>query len=264
MPPDKLPTLSLEARRFSFLSIPLKTLENDDRSLLLSRTASLRSFSSHSPLRTQQRQIIVKRTHNPVYDNEVRQLQESELTRSRSVAKSNVNSPTILLPLRWRRVKLERSIGDIFSHDLLPYPGMTLGGADYLQTQSVMRRSIIRGLSLRGVFTSRRSESLGKTSALSIEDGEETNNDERDDSADDVPQERQASAPASDKAAIERARAQSTVPKASQSIKRRVARPTSDNVTGKTNEKSKPRALWKRWSSLSGFTLFNSRSSGGE
>jgi hypothetical protein len=260
MPSDELPTLSLEARRFSFLSIPLKKLENDDRSLLLNRTASLRSFSSHAPLRTQQRQIIVKRTHNPVYDSEVRQLQESDLTRSRSVAKSNVNSPTVLLPLRWSRVKLERSIGDIFSHELLPYPGMTLGGADYLQTQSMMRRSIIRGISLRGVFTNRRSASLGKASALSIDSGQEIKNDEREASAGDVFNETQAAAPAPDKAGLELP--QSPVPKPSQSIKRRVARATSDNVTTRANEKSKPRSLWKRWpSSLSGFSLFNSRSS---
>ncbi|CRG90872.1 Rac guanine nucleotide exchange factor JJ [Talaromyces islandicus] len=255
-PPDEPPTLSLEARRFSFLSIPLKTVENDDRSLLLSRTASLRSFSSHQPLRTQQRQIIVKKTHNPVYDNEVRQLQESDLTRSGSVAKSNVNSPTVLLPLRWSRVKLERSIGDIFSHELLPYPGMTLGGADYLQTQSMMRRSIIRGISLRGVFSSRRSASLGKASALSIDDGEEIKNDEQDDNAGDVSNERQAISPASDEPITERPRAQSTDPKASQSIRRRVARATSDTVTGR------PRSSWKRWPpSLSGFSLFNSRRS---
>lgn len=260
MPSDELPTLSLEARRFSFLSIPLTKLENDDRSLLLNRTASLRSFSSHSPLRIQQRQIIVKRTHNPIYDSEVRQLQDSDLTRSRSVAKSNVNSPTVLLPLRWSRVKLERSIGDIFSHELLPYPGMTLGGADYLQTQSMMRRSIIRGISLSGVFSSRRSASLGKASALSLDDSQEIKSDERDNNAGDAPNETQAAVPASDPAGLERP--QSTVPKASQSIKRRVARATSDNVTGRANEKSKSRSRWKRWpSSLSGFSLFRSSES---
>ncbi|KAH8703150.1 putative Rho guanyl nucleotide exchange factor [Talaromyces proteolyticus] len=262
--PEEIPTLSLEPRRFSLLSIPLQTLESDGRSLLLSRTASLRSLSSHSFLRAEQPQVIIKKTYNPVYDSEVRLLQDSELTRSRSVAKTNIGEPTILAPLRWSRVKLERSIADIFSHEILPYPGMTLGRTDYLQTQTMMRKSIIRGLSLRGVFSNRRSASLGKATSLSVDSGWEIMEDEKEmdtaNSSNDADMEAKSES-------IPLARTQSMQdprPKARQSL----ARATSDNLSTKlsdTKSKSQARSLWKRWpSSLSVFGLFSNRSSGTE
>ncbi|OKL60858.1 hypothetical protein UA08_03305 [Talaromyces atroroseus] len=267
MPPNEVPTISLEPRRFSFASIPLKPLESDGRPLRIKRRVSIQTLSSGLPLQQEQEVVIIKKTHNPLHDNEVRLLHEAQLTRSRSVAKQSVCTPIILMTARLSRVKLERSIADIFSDEILPYPGMTLGRSDYLQSQAMMRRSVIRGLSLRGVFGNRRSASLGKaTSSLSVESSLETQKQEGQDknaylgvkeagivgAAQGTPEK------ASDSKDIVDDYLHDTPTKtALHSIRQRKARAVSDNVTdetGGTKPKSKPRVVWKRLSlSILGF-----------
>lgn len=268
MPPNEVPTISLEPRRFSFTSLPLKPLEADGPWLLLKRRGSIKKTSPGSPLQQEQDVVIIKKTHNPLHDNEVRVLHEAELTRSRSVAKHPVCTPTILMTARWHRVKLERNIVGIFSDEILPYPGMTLGGSDYLHGQTVIQKSVMRGLSIRGVFSnSRRSASLGDATSMSTGGHLETQRqtgqeiaaylgikektgtaDTSSESKDIVEDDAHDIKPISPKTAFN-------------SIRRRQrgTRATSDSVAdeiGPTKPKSKPRVLWK-WASLSILGLFD-------
>ncbi|KAF3389692.1 hypothetical protein DPV78_011493 [Talaromyces pinophilus] len=176
MPPNEVPNISLEPRRFSCVCISLQPLEDDGRSLFLKRRGSLR-ISSPRPPRHQQNQVTIKKTHNPIYDTEVRLLQETEPIRSRSLAKETACIPTVLMPARSHRVKLERNISGIYSQELLPYPGMTLGRGDYM-SQTMVGKTVMRGLSIRGVFQSRRSASLSKATSTSLNDSLEQDEEE--------------------------------------------------------------------------------------
>lgn len=166
--PNDLPTLSLEPRKFFVLSLPLVPIDKvDSRSTAVGRRSSVRSSSSPSIVKRQTEQVIIKKTHNPMYDEDVRHFQETGISRSRSVVKEM--TPTILSPLRQDRVRLERIIADIFTRDVLPFPGMIMGRADYLRTQSLMR-----GLSFRTPFNSRRSTSISKVTVDSVDSGSDT------------------------------------------------------------------------------------------
>lgn len=266
MPPNEVPTISLEPRRFSFICIPLKPLESDGRSLLLKRRGSLRTLSLRSGLRKQQDLVIIKKTHNPLHDNEVRLLHEAELTRSRSVVKRPVCTPTVLMPPRSHRVKLERSIADIFSQDILPYPGMTLGRSDYLQSQTMIRKSVIRGLSLRGVFTSRRSVSLGKVTSVFTDS--DLNHGEQDKEAKEpkvTGTKNDAPETASEKKDHIEEDSEDIKPKTTKtafnSIRQKMSRTASNNVIDESSDikpKNKPPISWKRWlSPLSVFGFFD-------
>jgi hypothetical protein len=269
MPPNEVPTISLEPRRFSFVSIPLNPLEADGRSLLLKRRGSIQTLISGSHHQQEQEVVIIKKTHSPLHDSEVRLIHEAQLTRSRSVANENVCNvctPTILMPARSSRIKLERSIADIFSYDILPFPGMILGRSDYLQSQTMIRKSVMRGLSIRSVFSSRLTASLGKTTSLSVNSSLETQKqDEQDEDAYLAVKEAEiggasqgAPKTASDSQDIVEDNLQDTPTKAVfNSVRQRKARAGFDNVTdeaGGTKPKSKPRVVWKRLSlSILGF-----------
>ncbi|EED21083.1 Rho guanyl nucleotide exchange factor, putative [Talaromyces stipitatus ATCC 10500] len=249
MPPNEVPNISLEPRRFSCVCMPLAPLEADGRSLLLERRGSLRTSSPRSPLRHAQNQVIIKKTHNPIYDTEVRLLHESEPTRSRSDAKQNVSTPTVLIPLRSHRVKLERSISGIYSQELLPYPGMTLGRSDYM-SQTMVGKTVMRGLSIRGVFHSRRSASLSKATSVSLDDGIEQDRDE------------QGKGVASEKVGTHTTLCDAlckskdvtgddvVAAKTFGSFRQKMTKTTSDNGTDEENvikTKNKPWVPWKRW-----------------
>lgn len=169
MPPNEVPTISLEPRRFSCVCMSLPLLEADGRTLFLERRGSLR-VASPRPLRNQQNQVTIKKTYNSIYDTEVRRLlQDAEPLHSRSLqAKEAACAPVVLMPARWQRVKLERNISEIYSQELLPYPGMTVGRGEYM-SQTMVGKTVMRGLSLRGVFHSRRSASLTKATPISLE-----------------------------------------------------------------------------------------------
>lgn len=269
VPPHEVPTISLEPRRFSFVCIPLEPLEADYWSLLLKRRGSLRTQTSHSGLRQQQNIVMIKKTHHPLHENEVRLLLEAELIRSRSVAKQTMCTPTILMPARSHRVKLERSIADVFSQDMLPYPGMTLGRSDYLQSQTMIRKSVIRGLSLRGVFHNRRSVSFSRSDPASRDDGFKTTG--LDDPSEEVTElevvksARIGTNIASNTNDIgegdtELARSKTTRATFN-SIRQRMTGTVSDHVTNEascTIPKDKPHVSWRKWlSSLPVLSLFN-------
>jgi hypothetical protein len=249
MPPNEVPNISLEPRRFSCVCMSLQPLEADGHSLFLKRRGSLRT-SSPRPLRNQPNQVIIKKTHNPIYDTEVRLLQESEPLRSRSVAKETACTPTVLIPTRSHRVKIERSISGIYSQELLPYPGMTLGRGDYM-SQTMVGKTVMRGLSIRSVFHSRRSSSLSKATSISLDDSLEQDEDEQDketgsEKAGTTKGPCETLCKSKDLMKDEKLMVTKT---AFGSNRQRKPRSTSDNAIDEDNvakTKSKPR-VWKRW-----------------
>lgn len=251
MPPNEVPNISLEPRRFSCVCMSLQPLESDGQSLLLKRRGSLR-ISSPCPVRIQQNQVTIRKTHNPIYDTEVRLLQEAEPLRSRSLAKEAACAPTVLIPARSHRIKLERNISGIYSQELLPYPGMTLGRGDYM-SQTVVGKTVMRGLSIRGVFHSRRSASLSKATSTSVDYGLEKGEDGQQHegtgsekaATSKVP--REALCKSKDLMEDEKLMATKTAPGSNRQKK---TRSTSDNSIDEGNvakTSNKPRVLWKRW-----------------
>lgn len=164
MSPAELPTISLEPRELAFCFLPVVPLDAiDNRAGILARRTSVRSLSANNPKR-QPEQVVIKRTHNPLHDDEVRSRQEAGIVRTRSAVREH--APVILSPLRQDRVRLERSIADIFSREILPFPGMVMGRGDYLRSQSLMR-----GVPFRTPFSSRRSVSISKITVSSSDEG---------------------------------------------------------------------------------------------
>lgn len=159
----ELPTISLEPREFAFCFLPLVSLDAiDSRAAILARRTSVRSLSTNNPKR-QPEHVVIKRTYNPLYDDEVRSRQEAGIVRTRSAVREH--APVILSPLRQDRVRLERKIADIFSREILPFPGMVMGRGDYLRSQSLMR-----GVPFRTPFSSRRSASVSKITISSSDE----------------------------------------------------------------------------------------------
>ncbi|KKA19997.1 Rho guanyl nucleotide exchange factor [Rasamsonia emersonii CBS 393.64] len=254
MSPSALPTLSLEPRGLFLLSLSLVPLGRIDSPLaVLARRPSTRSMSTRSSVKRHLERVIIKKTHNPLHDEDVRQLHEGGIQRSRSVAREN--SPTVLAPLRQDRVRLERSIADIFTRDVLPYPGMLVTRADYLRTQSLMR-----GLSFRTPFNSRRSSSISKGTVKSIEAGSDTKDEDDLFDKEAVPcyPLREVvclgEEPGADKGASDRSpeTMRHAPTKAFQSM-RHVMRASSDFIAYRTSDtklRSKRRSIpWKRWTS---------------
>ncbi|KAL1962172.1 hypothetical protein VTN77DRAFT_518 [Rasamsonia byssochlamydoides] len=265
MSPSALPTLSLEPRGLFLLSLSLVPLGRiDSPSAVLVRRPSTRSMSTRSSVKRHLEHVIIKKTHNPLHDEDVRHLHEGGIERSRSVARET--SPTILAPLRQDRVRLERSIADIFTRDVLPYPGMLVTRADYLRTQSLMR-----GLSFRTPFNSRRSSSISKGTVKSFEAGSDTKEEDDLNEKDveayyplrDVVQ--LAEELGVDKGTSDRPETMRHAPtKAFQSV-RHVMRASSDFITYRSSEsnlRSKRRSIpWKRWTSPLAFFSSLSRKS---
>lgn len=250
MPPNEVPNISLEPRRFSCVCMALQPLESDGQSLLLKRRGSLR-ISSPRPVRIQQNQVTIRKTHNPIYDTEVRLLQEAEPLRSHSLAKEAAFAPTVLIPARSHRIKLERNISSIYSQELLPYPGMTLGRGEYM-SQTMVGKTVMRGLSIRGVFHSRRSSSLSKATSISLvgsleqgDDGQHGGMGSEKATTSKVPCE--ALCKSRDLMEDEKLMATKT---GFGSNRQRKTRSTSDNGIEEGNvakTSNKPRVLWKRW-----------------
>jgi hypothetical protein len=80
------------------------------------------------------------------------------LGRSQSV--QNPRQIAILAPKRQDRIRMEKSLSDVWTSDILPYPGMPTGRGEHLMRTSA--GSFIRRLSSRSPFT-KRSSSLATT-----------------------------------------------------------------------------------------------------
>lgn len=112
-------------------------------------------------------QVIIRNTHIPEELHEFRQPSTSSINRSQSHLTSN--RIVVLAPKRSERARLESVLGDVWTKDRLPYPGMIASRGGQIIRASA--GSLARKLSLasiQGSF-SRRSASLTVSSKKSYE-----------------------------------------------------------------------------------------------
>ncbi|KAJ9236300.1 hypothetical protein DTO166G5_4062 [Paecilomyces variotii] len=151
--PTNLPSEYLEPKKYSMMSLALKPLYlGGDHLALLTRRSSAQSLTS---LRPKQKHVIIKKTNFPSQLDDSNPVYPAEL--GRSLTSLTIRSATMLNPRRRDRVRLERFISDLYTRDVLPFPGMILKRADYLLLASP--GSLMRRLSFH-MPLSRRSSSL--------------------------------------------------------------------------------------------------------
>lgn len=162
--PQILPSESLEPRKYSVVSLDLQPLlPADDLLALLTRRCSAQSFATAS-IRPKQKHVIIKRTNYPSQLNDGNPIYSGELGRSQTSL--TMRSATILNPRRYERVRLERFISDVYTRDVLPFPGMVLKGTEYLLLASP--GSLMRRLSLH-MPLARRSSSVTTVANRSVD-----------------------------------------------------------------------------------------------
>ena len=112
-------------------------------------------------------QVIVRNTHSPEELHEIRQPSTSSINRSHS--HMTTNRIVVLAPKRSERARLETMLGDIWTKDKLPYPGMVASRGGQIIRASA--GSLARKLSLASIHApfSRRSASLTVSSKQSYE-----------------------------------------------------------------------------------------------
>ncbi len=112
-------------------------------------------------------QVIVRNTHSPEELHEIRQPSTSSINRSHS--HMTTNRIVVLAPKRSERARLETMLGDVWTRDKLPYPGMIASRGGQILRASA--GSLVRKLSLASIHTpfSRRSASLTLSSKQSYE-----------------------------------------------------------------------------------------------
>lgn len=112
-------------------------------------------------------QVIIRNTHNPQDLHDFRQPSSSTVNRSQSHMTSN--RIVVLAPKRSERARLESNLGDVWTKDKLPHPGMIgFRGGQIIRASA---GTLVRKLSLvsiHGPF-SRRSGSLSLSSRKSYE-----------------------------------------------------------------------------------------------
>ncbi|KAK2761077.1 hypothetical protein FQN53_007763 [Emmonsiellopsis sp. PD_33] len=124
----------------------------------LTRRSSVHGALFTTPSNTDCVRLVIKGTQAVPSDNHIR---TSPLGRSQSLQLSRHSA--ILAPKRQDRIRLERWLYDVWTCDILPYPGMPAWRGEHLIRSSA--ESFIRRLSSRRPFT-RRSNSL--TTTISI------------------------------------------------------------------------------------------------
>lgn len=108
--------------------------------------------------RINMRQVIIRNTHKPQETHNSRVSSANSIRRSQSLL--TTHKTVILAPKRNERIRLEYALGDVWTRDKLPYPGMTSSRSGQIIRASA--GSLVRKLSLasmHGPFT-RRSVSL--------------------------------------------------------------------------------------------------------
>ncbi|KAJ9616288.1 hypothetical protein H2200_000006 [Cladophialophora chaetospira] len=112
-------------------------------------------------------QVIIRNTHNPQDLGEFRQPSSSAINRSQSHMTSN--RVVVLAPKRSERARLESALGDVWTKEKLPYPGMI--GSRGGQIIRASAGSLVRKLSLASLQApfSRRSRSVSLASRKSFD-----------------------------------------------------------------------------------------------
>lgn len=135
-------------RRYSFVNFLLVPLDRAQYSVSsIARRSSMDSMSISRKFNIQQ--VMIKKTHYPHNHDEPTNPPGSEIERP----KTPIRGILTIAARRIDRIRLEKTIANVYTHDVLPFPGMALGRGDLFRRGSLMRR-----LSFHGGF-SRRSTS---------------------------------------------------------------------------------------------------------
>lgn len=151
-----------EPRTHFFLSLNLVPLEPlPDQAPSLARRPSINSLAA-SRSKSDLQEVYIRKTNYPNSTEEAGfQADGQQLGRTKSVQSNR--APAVLAPRRQDRIRLERFISDVYTRDVLPFPGMILAKGDILSRTG----SLIRRISFHTGFN-RRSSSFSTTCARSI------------------------------------------------------------------------------------------------
>ncbi|CAI7572756.1 unnamed protein product [Penicillium glandicola] len=137
-----------EPRKYSFLDLQLVPLDHVQYTVSsMARRSSMDAMAISRKSRIQH--VVIKKTHYPRHTDEAVIKAEGEIERPKTPAD---RSALTLTARRSDRIRLERLIPEVYTEDLLPFPGMVLGRGDLFR-----RPSIIRRLSRHHGFTRRSS-----------------------------------------------------------------------------------------------------------
>ncbi|KAL2381154.1 hypothetical protein RJZ90_004109 [Blastomyces dermatitidis] len=134
---------------------PLSAAVFDRQVHKLSRRSSIHGSLFSAPSHPDCVRLLIKGTQAVPHDNHTR---SSTLGRSQSLQLARQS--VVLAPKRQDRIRMEKSLYDVWTCDVLPYPGMPAWRGEHLIRSSA--ESFIRRLSSRRPFT-RRSSSLATT-----------------------------------------------------------------------------------------------------
>ncbi|KAJ5087359.1 hypothetical protein N7456_010975 [Penicillium angulare] len=163
-------------RRYSLLNLPLVALDRPQYTVAsLPRRSSMDSMAITRKSNVQQ--VIVRKTHCPNnYDESTGSGSTSsagEIERPKTPA---TRGSWTVTARRMDRVRLEKLISEVYTRDVLPYPGMVLGRGDIFRRGSIMRRlSFHAGFTKRSssVSTSHSGPVVTESHAVEEYDGEE-------------------------------------------------------------------------------------------
>lgn len=135
-----------DPRKYSFVNIVLVPLDHVQYTVAsLARRSSMDSMALSRKSNIQQ--VVIKKTHYPHTYDESTNLPGSEIERPKTQASRD--SLTVAAR-RIDRIRLEKMMANIYTRDVLPFPGMALGRGDLFR-----RGSLIRRLSFHGGFNRR-------------------------------------------------------------------------------------------------------------
>jgi hypothetical protein len=161
---DSIPSASGSASGdiLSFLSLEIKPIG----SIFGQRGTLARRISIHRAITLSPKpgicQVIIKNTHSPVEGQDSPSPGSSSIFRSQSVL--STSRVPILAPRRIERIRLENSLTDVWTKEILPFPGMSTGKGD--RPIKVSASSIIRKLSMASFTGSFSRRSPGPAGAL--------------------------------------------------------------------------------------------------
>ena len=145
---------------YFFVSLALEPLPTrPEGGRPLTRIPTTPSFASTRP-RSNSKEVCIRNTNYPnsAAEDSPSHADDEQISRARSVYSRR--NPIVLTPRRQDRIRLEKFIADVYTRDMLPFPGMALARGDILSRTG----SLIRRFSIHTGF-SRRSSSLSMTHA---------------------------------------------------------------------------------------------------
>ncbi|KAJ5868861.1 hypothetical protein N7534_003414 [Penicillium rubens] len=149
-----------EPRKHSFLALPLLPLDQVQYTVSsMARRSSMDSVTISRKFRVQH--VVIKKTHYPRHTEEPVMQTEGEIERPKTPVD---RSALTLTARRIDRIRLERLISDVYTADLLPFPGMVLGRGDLFRRGPIMRRLTLRpGITRRSTSVSTFHSKAGST-----------------------------------------------------------------------------------------------------